>query len=140
VSEILPTKPLNLRLLYGNILVAELRDAFPHQGTWFANYEQIVLPEEGMLQNRLCGYIGFCEDWHQRLEAGKDPDPKEFDQYADVIESSSWRVDCPDGSSLTMDSGPIFVQGEASWNHPEVGPSTELEAERVWRRLTDHAS
>jgi hypothetical protein len=140
VSDTSSPKPLNLQLWYGDVLVAELRDAFPHQGTWFANYEQIVPPGEGLVQDRLCSYIRFCEDWHQRLEAGKDPDPEEFDQYTDVIESSSWRADCPDGSTLAMDGGPIFVQGEASWNHPEGEPSTELEAERVWRRLTNRAS
>jgi hypothetical protein len=136
VSDTSAPKPLNLQLWFGDVLVADLLNVFPHQGTWFARYRQIVAPGQGPLQQRLCDFIRFCEVWHQRLDHGENPDAKEFDEYADVIESASWRVPCPDGSELRMAEGPIFVQGEASWNHPEAEPSRELAANRVWSRLT----
>ncbi len=34
-----PPPPLELQLWYGDLLVAELHQVFPHQGTWFAPYE-----------------------------------------------------------------------------------------------------
>ncbi len=118
-------KPLILQAWFGDVLVADLLDAFPHQGTWFAQYRQVVTPEQGPLQARLCEFIRFCEAWHQRLKRGEDPDAKEFDQYADVIESPSWRVLCPDCSELGIAGAPYFAQTEVSWNHPEAEPSRE---------------
>jgi hypothetical protein len=123
-------KPLNLQLWFGDVVVADLLDVMPHQGTWFARYRQVVAQGQGALQQRLCEYIAFCEGWHQRLKRGEDPDAAEFDPFADVIQSGSWRVPCPDGTELTMVEGPIFVEGEASWNHPEDRPSRELAAGR----------
>jgi hypothetical protein len=129
-------KPLNLQLWFGDVLVADLLDVFPHQGTWFARYRQVVIPEQGPVQQRLCELIRFSEDWHQRLDRGENPDAREFDQFADVLESSAWRVPCPDGTVLRMTYGPTFVQGDACWNHPEGGPSREAAAWHVWSRLT----
>ena len=34
-----PPPPLELTLWYDDVLVAELHQVFPHQGTWFAPYE-----------------------------------------------------------------------------------------------------
>ena len=129
-------KTLNLQLWFGDVLVADLLNVFPHQGTWFAEYRQVVTPEAGPVQARLCEFIRFCEEWHDRLACGQNPDAAEFDRFKDVIESPSWRVPCPDGTELTMPEGPIFVQGEASWNHPEAESSRELAAAQVWTRLT----
>ncbi len=129
-------KSLNLEVWFGDVLVADLLNAFPHQGTWFARYRQVVAPEQGPLQARLCEFIWFCEAWHQRLDRGENPDAKEFDQYTDVIESASWRVLCPDGTELGIAGAPSFVQGEASWNHPEAEPSREMAAGHAWARLT----
>src|SRR5262249_51217634 len=110
VSKASAPQPLNLQLWFGDVLVADLLNLFPHQGTWFAQYRQVVAPEQGPVQARLREFIRFCEAWHQRLAGGENPNAKEFDQYADVIESASWRVPCPDGTDLRMAGGPIFVQ------------------------------
>lgn len=136
LSEQLVQKPLNLQLWFGDILVADLLDVTTHQGTWFAVYHQILVPEQGPQQRRLCDFIAFCEEWHQRLKRGQNPDARQFDPYTDVIKTSTWRVSCPDGTELTMSGAPLFVEGEASWNHPVDGPSRELAARAVWSRLT----
>jgi hypothetical protein len=136
VFEASTPQSLNLHLWFGDVLVADLWNAFPHQGTWFAKYRQVVAPEEGRLQARLCEFIRFCEEWHERLARGDNPDAKEFDPFEDIIESEAWRVSCPDNTELGLAGGPIFVQGEASWNHPESVPSREMAAGREWARLT----
>jgi hypothetical protein len=136
VSEHPAPRPLNLQLWYGDVLVADLLNVIPHQGTRFALYRQVVTPEQGPLQRRLCDFIAFCEEWHQRLKRGENPSAAEFDQFADVLQSGSWRAPCPDGTELTMAEAPTFVEGEASWNHPEDQPSRELAAGAVWSRLT----
>ena len=128
--------PLNLQLWFGDILVADLLDVGPHQGTWFALYRQVVSPGQGQQQRRICDFIAFCEGWHQRLERGEDPDAAEFDRFEDVIRSKSWRVPCPDGSELTTAEGPAFFDGQVSWNHPESAPSREIAAAEVMHRLT----
>ena len=129
-------KRLNLRLWFGDVLVAELTNVMPHQGTWFALYRQVVDPDQGPEARRLCEYIAFCEEWHQRLKHGENPNAAEFDRFADVIYSGSWRVPCPDGTELTMTHGPGFVDGAAMWNHPESEPSRESAAWEIWCRLT----
>ncbi len=129
-------KTLNLQLWFGDVLVAELRDVFPHQGTWFALYHQVVAPENGPAARRLCEFIAFCEKWHERVRLGETPNASEFDQFSDVIYSGLWRLPCPDGTELTMTEGPAFVEGQASWNHPESDGSRELAARQVWSRLT----
>jgi hypothetical protein len=136
VSESATRKPLNLQLWFDDVLVADLLNVFPHQETWFAQYRQIVSPGQGPVQARLCEFIRFCEEWHQRLDGGELPDAREFDQFADVLESAAWRVLCPDGTELRMAQGPGFVEGQACWNHPEAEQSREAAAWRVWSRLT----
>jgi hypothetical protein len=136
VSQASAPQPLHLQLRLGDVLVADLRNAFPHQGTWFAQYRQVVAPGQGSVQARLCEFIRSCEEWHGRLDRGGNPSAREFDPFADVIESAAWRVVAPDGTELRMAGGPFFAQGEASWNHPESEPSREEAAERAWARLT----
>jgi hypothetical protein len=43
--------PLELQLWYGDLLVADLHQVFPHQGTWFANYDLRIV--RGEVPNRL---------------------------------------------------------------------------------------
>jgi hypothetical protein len=136
VSAASAPKPLNVQLWFGDVLVADLLNAFPHQGRWFARYRQVVAPEQGPLQARLCEFIRFCEVWHERLDHGENADAKECDRYAEVIEAASWRVLSPDGTELRIAGAPGFVQGEASWNHAQVEPSREMAAGRAWARLT----
>jgi hypothetical protein len=42
-----PPPPLELQLWYGDVLVAELHQVFPHQGTWFAAYELKIASGQG---------------------------------------------------------------------------------------------
>jgi hypothetical protein len=60
MAKLVNHKPQNLQLWFGDVLVADLVDVFPHQGTWFAQYRQSIAPEQGLLQRRLCDFIGFC--------------------------------------------------------------------------------
>jgi hypothetical protein len=136
VSDVAVPKALNLHLWFDEVLVAELRNVFPHQGTWFAEYRPIVVPEQGRLEARLCEFIQFCEEWHERLAREENPDASEFDPFMDVIESAAWRVPCPNGTELRPAGAPVFVRGEASWNHAEGEPSRELAAGQLWARLT----
>jgi hypothetical protein len=82
-------KPLNLQLWFDDVLVAELRNVFPHQGTWFAEYRQVVAPEQGPREARLCQFIRFSEEWHERPAHGDAPDAKEFDPFADNEKNKS---------------------------------------------------
>lgn len=132
-------KILDLELWFGDVRVAELFDITPHQGTWFARYQQVVDPAEGALPARLDAFIRFCEEWHARLERDEDAEASEFDQFPELITTSAWRVPCPDGRELPMDGGPVFVEGEVSWNHPEVEPSREEAAHQLWLRLVSDA-
>jgi hypothetical protein len=132
------SSPVNLQLWYDTILVADLLNVSVHQGTWFAAYCQLVTCEQGKQETRLCDYITFCENWHKRLKRGESPGAVQFDQFRDVLKSGLWRVPCPDGSDLTMTEGPIFVEGEASWDHRNCEPSRELAAWAAWSRLSLH--
>lgn len=138
MSEQPVRKPLILQLWFGDMLVADLVDVITHQGTWFALYHQIVVPEQGPRQCRLSDFIAFCEGWHKCLQHGQNPDDREFAQYSDVIKARSWRVSSPNGLELILMEAPIFAEGLASWNHPEGGPSRELAAGVVWSRLAGH--
>ena len=128
--------PLNVQLWYGTILIADLRNVIAHQGTWFGEYEQHVTRQQGKLETRVCDYISFCEKWHKRLKDGKNPDAKQFDEFKDVLNSGFWRVLCADGAELRIPDGPIFVQGEASWNHPDNEPTRESAAYEYWCQRT----
>ena len=41
----------------------------------------------------------------------------------------------PDGGELKITQGPIFVVGEASWNHWDCEPSREAAANQAYLRL-----
>jgi len=135
--ELPGSPPLNVQLWYGTILVADLRNVIVHQGTWFGLYEQRVTREQGKPETRICDYIAFCEKWHKRLKQGKNPDAAQFDSFKDVLNSGLWRVPFADQSELSLPEGPIFVQGEASWNHPENEPTRESAAYEYWCRRTN---
>src|SRR6516165_3265590 len=51
-----PPPPLELQLWYGDLLVADLHQVFPHQGTWFAPYATKIRRGEGALQDGLLNY------------------------------------------------------------------------------------
>jgi hypothetical protein len=132
--------PLELQLWYAEVLVADLHQVFPHQGTWFATYELKIGPGEGALQDRLLEYIAFTEDFNNRIAKGEDHDFDEFDQFGPITEASSWKVPRPDSGVMPMTERMWFLDGQASWQHPETAPSTEGAANDLWKRIADYVA
>ena len=132
--------PLELQLWYGHLLVADLRQVFPHQGTWFAEYDLKIAPGEGTLQDKLLTYIAFCEYFHRRIADGQDHDFEEFDRFAPISDTGSWNARLPTGGSVPMEGRMWFADGQASWQHPETEPSTEGAANEFWARIAQDAT
>ena len=132
--------PLELELWYGNLLVADLHQAFPHQGTWFAEYDLKIVRGEGTLQDDLLTYIAFCEDFQRRIADGQDHDFNEFDRFGPITDSASWSARFPTGGSVPMQGRIWLADGQASWEHPETQPSTEAAANEFWARSAQGAS
>jgi hypothetical protein len=132
--------PLELQLWYGDVLVAELHQVFPHQGTWFAPYELKIAPGEGVLQDRVLEYIAFCEDFDRRIAQGQDHDFAEFDRFGALADAGSWNVPRPDGGAMPMTERMWFLGGQASWQHPETAPSTEVAANELWARIAKYVA
>src|SRR5262245_1232813 len=124
--------PLELQLWYGDVLVADLHEVFPHQGTWFAPYDLKISPGEGALQDRLLEYIAFSEDFDRRIAQEQYHEFAEFDRYGPIADTGSWRVPRPDGGALPMEGRMWFAGGQACWQHPETQPSTEAAANELW--------
>ncbi len=133
-----PPPPLELKLWYGDLLVAELHQVFPHQGTWFASYELKLAPGEGPLQDRLLEYIAFCEDFDRRIAQGQGHDFAEFDRFGPIADTASWWVPRPDGGVVPMEGRMWFVGGQVSWQHPQTLPSTEGAANELWARIAEY--
>lgn len=127
--------PLKLQLWYGDVLVANLHDVFPHQGTWFAPYELKISPGDGVLQDRLLEYIAFTTDFNRRIAEGQDHDIDECNHFGDIAQAGAWKVPRPDGGVMPIEGRMWFVDGQASWQHPETPPSTERAANELWARV-----
>jgi hypothetical protein len=127
--------PLELTLWYGDLLVADLHDVFPHQGTWFAVYELRIRPGDGPRQDQLLSYIAFCKNFHRRIADGQDHDFAEFDAFGPIPDTSSWKVSGTAVDWLPMAGRMWFMDDQASWEHPETSPSTEMAANEVWARI-----
>src|SRR5262245_15514949 len=127
--------PLELQLWFGDLLVADLHQVFPHQGTWFANYDLRIVRGEGTLQDELLKYITFCEDFHHRIADGQDLDFEELDRFAPFTDTGSWNARLPGGGSVPMEGRMWFAGGQASWQHPKTEPSTEGAANEFWARV-----
>jgi hypothetical protein len=140
MSRWVSSPPLELQLWYGDVLVADLHEVFPHQGTWFASYDLRILPGEGALQDRVLEYIAFCEDFDRRITQGQDHDFTEFERYGPIADTGSWRVPRPDGGTLPMEGSMWLASGQACWRHPETQPSTEAAANEVWACIADYVS
>ena len=132
--------PLELQLWYGDVLVAELHNVFPHQGTWFASYELKISPGEGVLQDRLLEYIAFTTDFDRRIAEGQDHHFDEFDRFGDIAEAGPWKVPRPDGGVMPMEGKMWVVDEQASWQHPETPPSTEGAANELWSRIAEYVA
>jgi hypothetical protein len=105
-------------LLFDNIVVGEITDAFEHQGTQFGNF-QCLLPADGdKMAKRLRVFIEFCKDWFERCGSEAGATALEFDQYCEVVGSGKWSVKKPAGELSRIDDAPMFhdgLKGEISW-------------------------
>jgi hypothetical protein len=106
----------DLRLRYGSVNVGDIGDAFCHQGTWFGTFQRKISGKCGPVEQRLCDFITFCEEWHARLRAGGVPDALEFDKFSDLLGSGLWQIEAPDGSLTPIEEAPVFAEGEVSWH------------------------
>jgi hypothetical protein len=132
--------PLELQLWYGDVLVAELHQVFPHQGTWFAPYKLKIALGQGALRDRLLEYIAFTAGFNRRIAEGQDHDFAEFDRFGGIADAGSWKIPRPDGGVMPMEGKMWFVDGQASWQHRETPPSTEGAANELWARIAEYVA
>ena len=125
-------QPLTAQLWFGDLLVADLHQMSPHQGTWFSEYTLRLRRQDGELQERLLDYIAFCEDFHRRIGEGQDHDFDEFTKFASIPDCQTWNAKLPTGRSVPMEGKMWFGDGCASWQHPEIGLSSEAAAYDFW--------
>jgi hypothetical protein len=140
MSQWVEPPPLELQLWYGVVLVADLHQVFPHQGTWFATYELKIAQGEGALQDRLLEYIACVDGLNRRIALGQDHDFAEFDAFGPIADAGSWSVPRPDGGLMPMSGQIGFADGEACWQHPETSPSTEGAANELWERIAEYVA
>ena len=126
--------PLEAQLWFGSLLVADLHRMFPHQGTWFSEYDLRITNDQGYLQDQLLAYVNFCEDFNRRITEGRDHDFDEFDRFTPISNCESWRVQLPNGRLVPMEGRMWFADGDSSWQHPESERSTEVAANEFWRQ------
>lgn len=102
-----------MRLFYDSTLVGEISDAFTDQGTWFGTFRQ-KLGDQG---ERLREFIDFCKAWHERLGAGEGGDASDFDNFGEVVTSGLWKVESNDGTVVTIEGCPVFIEDEITWSY-----------------------
>jgi hypothetical protein len=105
-------------LLFDEVVVGEIADAFEHEGTQFGTF-QCSLPADGdRMAKRLRAFIEFCKDWVERSGSSAGADASEFDQYRDVIATGKWSVQQLGGQVFRIEDAPMFhdgLNGEISW-------------------------
>jgi hypothetical protein len=134
----MPDETLKLTLFCGPVLVGDLLNVIVHQGTWFAlEFRQLVRKEAGKLERRICEYIAFSNEWHDRLIKDEDPDPTEYDRFGQLTKSGSWRIRSKGGEEIPVESAG-FIGKEVSWRVPACDreASPEVAAWELWSRLT----
>ena len=108
-----------LQLWYGPLQVGIVRDAYHTDLNWYGELELTVSPHISPLAGRLLAFITFCVQWHERLDAANNtsdaektepPDPSEFDEYNDMVESDHWATKTLNGTTQTIES-PVFWPG-----------------------------
>jgi hypothetical protein len=123
---------LSAELWFGSLLVADLHQLFPHQGTWFAEYELKIAANRGPQEDQLLAYISFCEEFHRQIDEGRDHDFDEFERFTPVQNCESWVAKLPSGRFVPMEGIMWFADGGTTWRHPETKPSTEAAANEFW--------
>ena len=105
-------------LLFENVVVGEIADAFDHQGTQFGTFHCTLPPDGDDTSKRLRTFIEFCQDWFERCGSNAVADASEFDQYCDVVGLEKWTVQKPGAELTTIEDAPMFhdgFEGEISW-------------------------
>lgn len=120
------------QLWFGGVLVADLHRMFPHQGTWFSEYELRIANNQGELQSQLLAYIVFSEDFERRIGEGRAHHFDEFDRFNTIPNCQSWNVRLPSGRLVPMEGKMWFADGDARWQHPETESSAEAAANQFW--------
>ncbi len=100
---------MDLLLRFGLDVVGTAEGAFCSDRTWHA----VFRPAPDM-PPRVREYVAFCEEWHERLRAGRPNTATEFKPWADIHASPEWRACGPDERVRPVE-GPVFVQGEVTW-------------------------
>lgn len=129
---------LDLQLFCGPVLVGDLLNVIVHQGTWFAlTFRQAIDRCAGKQERRICEYIAFSNEWHDRLRKQGNADPSEYDHFGDLMQAGLWHIRSKSGVEVPVEI-PGFIEDEVSWRVPECdrGPSPELASWDLWSRLT----
>jgi hypothetical protein len=108
---------VTILLLFDNLVVGEITEAFEHQGTQFGNF-QSTLPADGETPKRLRAFIEFSKNWFVRSGSEAGADAVEFDQYRDVVSSGKWSIQKPGRGLRKIQDAPMFqdgLNGEISW-------------------------
>lgn len=140
MSKWIAPATLNLTLWHNDLLVARLSNAFPHQGTWFANYSLAINGHVDAHAQRILEYIAFCKNFNCRIASGDDHDFDEFDRFQDVSECSQWRATLANDLIIPMEGQLGFIDDQVMWQHPETHPSTEQAANEVWAHAASTTS
>ena len=90
VTDWVEPPPLEGQLWFGSLLVADLHRMFPHQGTWFSEYNLRITKDQGELQEQLLAYVSFCEDFNRGVAEGRDHDFDAFERFYPIPNCESW--------------------------------------------------
>jgi len=114
---------LEFNLLYGDLVVGRIHEAFCADDTWYGQFESVIRREQGDLSRRLLDYVQFCEQWNERAGNGLAADLGEFERYRDVIDSGFWLLKTGSGKVSQIEHAPIFfLGGDISWREMPKTP------------------
>jgi hypothetical protein len=94
-----------MKLLFEGNPIAELTNAFEHQGTWFADY--LLCPA---LPPGVESFITFSRE-KLSVDAFEESDLQRFAEY---IDSGDWVIQTG-GSTTHLDGAPLFNDSDVSW-------------------------
>jgi hypothetical protein len=107
-----------MRLLFGNIHVADVQNVICTADTWFGFYERVIHENADGSASRILRFIEFSKDWNKRAkeQPKAPPDASEFDQFNDLIEGLRWSIESGDGKRSKILEAPLFFgANELSW-------------------------
>jgi hypothetical protein len=105
-------------LLYGDIVIGQVRNCICNDDTWHGTLIRIPLPVSDSNATRAIDYIAFCSEWNGRVskDPGHPPDAEEFKRFSDVVQSGMWKIVSRSGKQSVIEDAPLFFDGgELSW-------------------------